>query len=196
MTSRPYHHGDLRATMLTLAERTLRTEGPAGLSLRELAREAGVSSAAPLRHFKGKQALLDALALDGFDRLAATLTSAIDEAGDVFADRLDALARAYLDFAVANGALLDLMYGRKHETTAPDELRDAKYRLGSLAADLIAEGQQRGEVRAGSLESLTGPLTATLQGMTAIAISGGFTAEQIEISRTDTIAFTLRGLAP
>lgn len=182
--------------MLTLAERTLRTEGPAGLSLRELAREAGVSSAAPLRHFKGKQALLDALALDGFDRLAATLTSAIDEAGDVFADRLDALARAYLDFAVANGALLDLMYGRKHETTAPDELRDAKYRLGSLAADLIAEGQQRGEVRAGSLESLTGPLTATLQGMTAIAISGGFTAEQIEISRTDTIAFTLRGLAP
>ena len=56
--SRPYHHGDLRAALLAAAERTLRDKGVGSLSLRELAREVGVSHAAPGRHFKDKQALL------------------------------------------------------------------------------------------------------------------------------------------
>ena len=68
---RPYHHGNLRAALLEPAERALRERGVGGLSLRELAREVGVSHAAPRRHFADKQALLDALAEDGFERLGA-----------------------------------------------------------------------------------------------------------------------------
>ncbi|WP_420876671.1 TetR/AcrR family transcriptional regulator, partial [Streptomyces niveiscabiei] len=74
--NRPYHHGDLRSTLLRSAEHTLREKGAAALSLRELARTAGVSHAAPSRHFKDKQALLDALALDGYDRLNAAMETA------------------------------------------------------------------------------------------------------------------------
>ena len=75
VTPRPYHHGNLRAALLESAEQTLNEGGE--LSLRELARQVGVSHAAPRRHFAGKQALLDALAEDGFERLGDDLRGAM-----------------------------------------------------------------------------------------------------------------------
>ena len=72
-TQRPYHHGNLRTELLSCAERALSEGGLAQLSLRDLARQAGVSHAAPRRHFADKQALLDALAQDGFERLGREL---------------------------------------------------------------------------------------------------------------------------
>src|SRR5919107_3634135 len=79
VTARPYHHGNLRAALLEAAERALARGGE--LSLRELAREVGVSHAAPRRHFADKQALLDALAEGGFERLGAEMRAAIAGAG-------------------------------------------------------------------------------------------------------------------
>jgi AcrR family transcriptional regulator len=196
MKARPYHHGDLRAALLTLAEDTLRARGPAELSLRELAREAGVSPAAPSRHFRTKQVLLDALALEGFQRLTAAMDTSLDQAGETFGQRLTALARAYLGFAAANGALLDLMYGRKHDPDASTELIAAMHRLKDLATDLIADGQRRGEVREGPVDLLALPLFVALQGLTQLALSGGFPADQIEAGVDETIAFVLRGYAP
>jgi AcrR family transcriptional regulator len=196
MKARPYHHGDLRAALLALAEETLRERGPAGLSLRELAREAGVSPAAPSRHFKTKQALLDALALEGFQRLTAALDVSLEQAGESFAHRLSGLARTYLAFATTNTALLDLMYGRKHDPDATAELVAATHRLKNLATDVIATGQRRGEVRPGPLDRQAVPLMVALQGLTALALSGGFTEEQLAQGVDETIAFILRGYAP
>src|SRR3954471_16858488 len=105
--SRPYHHGDLRAALLAAAERPLRDRGAGALSLRELAREVGVSHAAPGRHFKDKQALLDALALAGYERLPGALESA-DDPGLPLEPRLCGLAKTYVGFAVENAALLEL----------------------------------------------------------------------------------------
>src|SRR5258705_9177027 len=96
--SRPYHHGNLRSALLAHAERALSEGGAGELSLRELAREAGVSHAAPRRHFPDKQALLDALALDGFERLGDQIQAAFDSAGKPFKKRLTAFARAYVSF--------------------------------------------------------------------------------------------------
>ena len=73
--TRSYHHGNLRAALLEEAERALASGRE--LSLRELAREVGVSHAAPRRHFADKQALLDAMAQDGFERLGAELGEAL-----------------------------------------------------------------------------------------------------------------------
>src|SRR5918998_6710951 len=73
---RPYHHGSLRRALLERAEEALADGGSQRLSLRELARDIGVSHAAPRRHFADKQALLDALALDGFERLGDALRAA------------------------------------------------------------------------------------------------------------------------
>src|ERR1700709_1822981 len=97
-SDRPYHHGNLRTALLAAAERTVRERGAQALSLRELARDVGVSHGAPRRHFPDRQALLDALAEDGFARLGRELRTAVDAAGDDFEDRLRATARAYVEF--------------------------------------------------------------------------------------------------
>ncbi|MDX3231505.1 TetR/AcrR family transcriptional regulator [Streptomyces sp. ME19-01-6] len=193
MKTRPYHHGDLRAALLTRAEQTLRDKGPGALSLRELARDTGVSHAAPSRHFKDKQALLDALALEGFDRLLGALTTARDESGGAFADRLDAIARAYVDFATGNAVLLELMYSVKHEPDASKELIACSQRLAALATELIEDGQRRGEVRAGPVGSITLPTMAALHGFATLAANGTLPAEDVEQGLDDTIAFVLRG---
>src|SRR4051812_18850534 len=104
-TPRAYHHGNLRAALLEGAERTL--AAGAELSLRELARAVGVSHAAPRRHFADKQALLDALAEDGFLRLGAALDDALAGAGPAFDARLLEFARTFVSFAVEHAALLD-----------------------------------------------------------------------------------------
>src|SRR6201990_2556887 len=105
-TPRPYHHGNLRATLLEAAEKTLAEGGVAALSLRELARQVGVSHAAPRRHFAHKQALLDALAEDGFERLGGELRAAMEAAGGGFGARLAALAPAYVPLATRHAASL------------------------------------------------------------------------------------------
>ncbi|MGC5398984.1 TetR/AcrR family transcriptional regulator [Streptomyces sp. DT20] len=79
MTStRTYHHGDLRRAVLTAALDVIRTEGPGALSLRDLARRAGVSHAAPAHHFKDRTGLLTAIATEGYELFADALADAPD----------------------------------------------------------------------------------------------------------------------
>jgi AcrR family transcriptional regulator len=77
-SGRPYHHGDLRRAILTAALDVIATDGPAALSLRDLARRAGVSHAAPAHHFKDRTGLLTAIAAEGFGLLADTIREAAD----------------------------------------------------------------------------------------------------------------------
>ena len=138
-SARTYHHGNLREALLTAAESALASGGD--LSLRALARQVGVSHAAPRRHFADKQALLDALAEDGFVRLGRALREAIAE-GD-FEARLLGFARAYVAFAVEHAALLDLMWAGKHRLEA---VRAASDQAFAAPLALIVEGQAAGEV--------------------------------------------------
>ncbi|WP_018658052.1 TetR/AcrR family transcriptional regulator [Actinomadura flavalba] len=172
MQKRAYHHGDLRAALLARASRTLRERGQESLSLRELARDLGVSPGAPRRHFTTKRALLDTLALDGFERLTATLDAARADADATFAARLDAVARAYVAFALADPALLDLMFSAKHGPEASGAVGAAAGRWVGRFLDLIADGQRRGEVRAGPVEHVALTVFAPLHGYVGLAVSG------------------------
>ncbi|KUO10588.1 TetR/AcrR family transcriptional regulator [Streptomyces sp. DSM 15324] len=194
--SRPYHHGDLRSALLATAERTLRDKGATALSLRELAREIGVSHAAPGRHFKDKQSLLDALALTGFDRMAETLEAA--DAPDLpLEPRLTTLARAYLGFALDNAALLELMYARKHAPTTPDvadRMAAAIDRTVGSLERLIADGQRRGEIVEGEPARLTLFLGSTLHGYASFAANEMLTPEEVLAGVADLVHHTLHGL--
>ena len=143
MTERPYHHGNLRSALLDAAERTVRERGVQDLSLRELARDVGVSHGAPRRHFPDRQALLDALAETGFDRLRDELRTAVDAAGDDFEARLRATAAAYIRFATADPALLELMFAVKHREQA-GALQEAAERAFSVMLEVILQGQAEG----------------------------------------------------
>src|SRR3954471_18301452 len=144
--ARRYHHGNLRSELLEAAERTLATRGAGELSLRELALELGVSHAAPRRHFRDKQALLDALAQNGFERLGRSLDRAMRSADEGFPARLAAFAQAYVRFATANGALLELMFAGKHRAGASESLQAAASAAFERPLALVAEAQAAGEV--------------------------------------------------
>ena len=171
-TTRPYHHGNLRSELLSCAERALSEGGLAQLSLRDLARQAGVSHAAPRRHFAGKQALLDALAEDGFERLGDDLRGALAAAGPSFDARLLAFGRAYVRFATEHAALLELMFAGKHRPGAADSLRQAADRAFDAPLSLIAEGQAAGEVVGGDPQDVGTVAFAAFQGLASLANAG------------------------
>ncbi|MFD8812587.1 TetR/AcrR family transcriptional regulator [Streptomyces sp. NPDC059627] len=193
--SRPYHHGDLRAALLAGAERTLREKGTAALSLRELARDTGVSHAAPGRHFKDKQALLDALTLSGFERLNQALAAA-NRPDTALEPRMTALARAYVTFAVDNPELLELMYSRKHDPDLGTELAaSAELSLGSFV-QLVADAQQRGEIVQGDPEAVTLAAAAGVHGLAALATNGTLRPDVVLAGLEQHIHLLLHGLKP
>jgi AcrR family transcriptional regulator len=192
-TARPYHHGRLRPALLAAAERALARGGD--LSLRELAREIGVSHAAPRRHFADKQALLDALALDGFERIGREMAHALEQAGPAFADRLAALARTYVRFATEHGALVDLMYAGKHRPGA-EAVRAAADRAFAGPLALVAEGQARGEVVTGDCERLSLVAWSAFHGLASMANGGLLGDRPLEPLVDEAVERLLDGLRP
>ncbi|WP_208615941.1 TetR/AcrR family transcriptional regulator [Streptomyces cellostaticus] len=195
-TSRPYHHGDLRSALLKSAERTLRDKGAGALSLRELARDIGVSHAAPGRHFKDKQALLDALALDGYERLNQALDTASGHPGRTLEERMTALARAYLGFAVENPELLELMFARKHHPDSSAQLASAVDRSLNSFTGMIADAQERGEIVPGDPERITMVAAASLHGLAALIASCALEAEEALAGLDAHVHLLLHGLRP
>jgi AcrR family transcriptional regulator len=192
MAERPYHHGNLRTALLAQAERTVREHGVQQLSLRELAREAGVSHGAPRRHFPDRQALLDALAETGFARLGSELRGAADSAGEDFEPRLQATAAAYVRFATRDAALLELMFAGKQRQPS-GTLHEAADRAFSVVLELIEQGQAEGALEPSVPERIGLILLATLQGLATLLTSGIVDPEQLEGLVTDAIAHFLRG---
>lgn len=108
---RPYHHGDLRASLIEAGEVVLRRDGVAGLGMRAVTREAGVSHTAAKPHFGSLDGLRAEVAAAGYHRLAESLERAASVREP--RQRRIALARAYLHFAHKNTALFELMF--RHE---------------------------------------------------------------------------------
>jgi AcrR family transcriptional regulator len=192
MADRPYHHGNLRPALLEQAERTLREQGLDGLSLRELARQVGVSHAAPRRHFADRQALLDALAESGWERLGAETRAAAQRAGTDYEARLRAAGRAYVRFATRDAALLEVMFaGRQGRQAAA--LREAATRAFSVLVDLVREGQDSGVLERGDPERMALVLFATTQGIAAIVNAGIVVPKRLDGLVADAIGRFLHG---
>jgi AcrR family transcriptional regulator len=96
---RSYHHGNLREALVRAALELIAERGPTGFSFAEAARRAGVSAAAPYRHFKDRDALLQEVALQGFTRFSDQLTLAWNDGKPIPIKALEAVGRAYLHFA-------------------------------------------------------------------------------------------------
>jgi AcrR family transcriptional regulator len=118
-----YHHGDLRAALMREAGRMLASAGPEALSLRELARALGVSHNAPYKHFANREALLAALAAEGFRDLTAEGHDAASDAPP--GEGMRARALAYIRFALRHPAVFKLMFSRDIKGRAHAELGEA-----------------------------------------------------------------------
>jgi AcrR family transcriptional regulator len=134
-----YHHGDLRHAMIEAAEEVLAEKGVAGFTLRECARRAGVSPAAPAHHFGNLAGLLTAIATLGFDDLSDAMEAAASGADARGEDRLAAVARAYVDTALARPGRFRVVFGRRElDHAAPDFKRAASRAFGLLVRETRA----------------------------------------------------------
>jgi AcrR family transcriptional regulator len=138
--ARPYHHGDLSRALVEAARRILEAEGPAALSLRAVAREAGVSPAAPYHHFKDKTELLEAVAHGGWEELSNAIAEA--RRGCAHAEAaLNAIGFAYVSFALNNPALYRLMYDTSRDRTAmPEHAKEDESGYSEVQRALIDAG--------------------------------------------------------
>jgi AcrR family transcriptional regulator len=142
-----YHHGSLPQALLAAAETVLRRDGIGALTLRSIAREAGVSHTAPQHHFGDTAGVLTELAADGFLRLAATLSSAMEGVRDPNAQR-KALARGYVSFARKNPDLMRLMSrGEMLDATRPSLIEARK--TAGLALSGAVQDESEPAPRAG-----------------------------------------------
>ena len=107
---RGYHHGNLREALIRAALELIATKGTAGFTFAEAARFAGVSPAAPYRHFRDRDELMASVALRGFEQFEAALTRAWDGGRPDPFTALDRLGKAYLEFARAEPAFYSAMF--------------------------------------------------------------------------------------
>jgi AcrR family transcriptional regulator len=139
---RGYHHGNLKEALVRAALELIAEKGPAGFTFADAARWAGVSPAAPYRHFRDRDALLADVARRGFEEFTGVLSAAWDDGRPDVMTAFDRLGKAYLDFARREPSYYSAMF----ETgVAPDtdvQLRDAGERafsvLRSAAEKLVA----------------------------------------------------------
>jgi len=170
-----YHHGDLRRALLDAALAVLTEADARALTLREVARRAGVTHAAPYRHFADKDALLAAVAEEGFRTLTAEMREGLRAAGEDPVGHLEALGVAYVRFALAHPAHFEVMFGPElpwhKEHSALHEAADATFAL--LVAS-VQSAQAAGKLR-GSQPLLPALLCwCTVHGLATLLVHGNF----------------------
>ncbi|HEY0811983.1 MAG TPA: TetR/AcrR family transcriptional regulator [Pseudonocardia sp.] len=192
LTNRSYHHGDLRRALLERAGTVLQESGADALSLRKLARDIGVSHAAPARHFPDRQALLDALAADGFDRLRARLEEAAAAPGQ-FDQQVRCVAGAYVDFATTEANLLELLFAHNKGGSA-GVLDQGAVDAFAPTLEIFRRGQTEGRLPAGDPVRLGLIFIATLQGIAVLANSGITRSDQLRPLIDEAVTHFLRGV--
>lgn len=181
-----YHHGNLRRALLDAALRLVQTESPKALTLRAVARLAGVSQTAPYRHFADKDALLAAVAEEGFRDMAAAMRQAIAVHDEPLA-RFRALGLTYVEFAAGHPLHFRLMFGRElADRAAQPSLAEAASETFALLTESVIECQRSGLVREGNPDHLAVAAWSTVHGLAALVVNG-----QLEQRRS----MTTQGLA-
>jgi AcrR family transcriptional regulator len=134
-SNRIYHHGDLRRALLDVALRLVEESDPGHLSLRAIARKAGVSRAAPYHHFADREALLAAVATEGFRALRAAMAKRLSSMERDPLQRMQEMGVAYVLFAVRHPQLYRLMFGGElRDRESHEELRQES---GATYASLV-----------------------------------------------------------
>ncbi len=168
-----YHHGDLRNTLISIATQLLTQHGVAGLSLRSVAKEAGVSHAAPYRHFRDKTDLLESIAMSGYSRLTDVCQKAVKNHPDNPQHQLFDAGIGYLRLVMDQPEIAHLMFsGMLSQENCGEGLKQS----GSIAvqslAQIIENGKQLGLYTENKTEDLTLTALACVHGI-AMMILGG-----------------------
>ena len=169
-TAKPYHHGELREALVTAGRKLLEEKGVRGFTLRECARRAAVSHAAPAHHFASIDDLLAEIATRGYHELVAAMSAEARRSGNDAAARLVGQGVGYMAFAAANPVLFQLMFSREANRFEASELAQAAKSAYHLHREAVeaAIPQASGEVKERMVDfawaSVHGFITLVLEG--------------------------------
>lgn len=168
-----YHHGDLRAACLRAARELLEEDGSAGLSLRAVARRAGVSATAPYRHYADRDALVSAVAAEGYRELAAHLAEA--HPAPSTPDELAAVAVAYVRFALDHPALFRAMFAEPCDPASEERV------AATAAVSEYVHGIVRTAFPGADTEALSTTIWALVHGLAFLHLDGKLDSSTPEV---------------
>lgn len=183
-----YHHGDLRQALIDAALQLISEEGFAALSLREVARRAGVTHAAPYRHFTDKEALLGAVAAEGFRLMTLAMRERMAREEQLL-ERLGASGIAYVLFAVAHPAHFRVMFG-PHFTRPPEPSLASNPETDAfgLLVGTIEEGQKAGVLREEPTMALALAAWSLVHGLASLLVDGKLEQSLTQVGGVEALA--------
>jgi len=170
--AKPYHHGNLQEVLLESALRLIAEVGPAGFTLRELARRAGVSHNAPYRHFRDRDDLMAAVATQGYGELTRAMRRAAEDHEDAL-DRLKQAGLAYIMFALRRPEHFAVMFDGpvSLKTEHPGSSAAAKEAFAALVS-FVRGCQEAGQLSLGDPQDFTLLAWSMVHGVAKLAITG------------------------
>jgi AcrR family transcriptional regulator len=176
-----YHHGDLRQSLIDAAIALIGEEGISDLSLRQVARRVGVSHSAPYRHFEDKEALLAAVAEQGFQSLQVVMETARQGIPPDLSQRLEAIGVAYIHFALAHPFHYRLMFGDyRYNLSKYSALAEAAQQSFMVLVNTIREGQMAGIFRLADPVDMARVAWSLVHGQSMLALDNKLQVKQGE----------------
>jgi AcrR family transcriptional regulator len=188
MPAKKYHHGDLENALIKAGVEILAKEGLGGLSLRRVAKRAGVSHSAPYAHFKDRQSLIAAISTEGFKQLYADLDAAIAPYASDPKRQLSEAAWAYVEFAKNNADTFKIMFSGvlEKEKEYPSFVEISR-KLFERVVDIVRACQNAGVLRSDPPELIAVSIWGQVYGVIFLALEG-------QISHTVLDRFTIRDI--
>ena len=168
-----FHHGDLREALIAATRALLFEHGPDGFTLADACRRAGVTTAAPYKHFRDKQEILEEIVLRGFEELTAAIAKAVAEGGPGTIAGITAMGSSYVDFAVAQPALFRLMFGHKPEIMKVSQVDQiGRQCLKNVMEEVAAYSRKHGH--AADAEKIALRLWTFVHGASSLQLDGDY----------------------
>jgi AcrR family transcriptional regulator len=181
-----YQHGDLREALIQAGLKLLTEEGLGGLSLRAAAQLAGVSHAAPYRHFADKQELVAAIAERGFRLFIASMREELAASGETDPiGKLRALGVGYVRFATGHPDYLRVIFGGVISVSSPSALHAAGEEAYRTLRDVVAGGLDGGQLRGGDPDLVSLSCWSMVHGLSALISSGAVPAPPSAVAQAE-----------
>lgn len=191
-TKRPYHHGSLKKVIVDTALSMLAENKGWQFTLREVARRAEVSHAAPYKHFPDKSSLLAELALIGFDKLHVELMKALKSKDMTPTDRFFVAGKTYINFGITNPSLYKLMFSAE-ANEGPNKIHLNERAMSALGVllEVLESGQKQKIFKQENLNDQTAACWAQVHGLTMLSIDGLLYEEKVGRNAIDGALKTL-----
>lgn len=189
----PYHHGELREALIAATRRLVEERGAENFTLADACRVAGVTTAAPYRHFRGKQEILEEIASRGFEELRRRSMARLAEKGEGTLAGIVAMGQAYVAFAVEETAVFRLMFGQQPSLKKAEHVLDTGHACFANVIEQVALYCRRNKVR-GDAQEIALKLWTFVHGAASLLIDQDYAAVAPQLDVDQLIANAAPGL--